>query len=91
MPNHYFLHKLQIHPRFHHIKRRLSHFTKMHPKARGGTVANRGLHQIQSNNYSDPGMHILARGIHQYKDPGMHTVGCGVHHRKKLHPLKFKI
>ena len=32
MPNHYILHKLNVHPKYNHVKRRLSHFVKAHPK-----------------------------------------------------------
>ena len=33
MPNHYILHKLKVHPKYHHLKKHLSHFSKSHPKS----------------------------------------------------------
>jgi hypothetical protein len=32
MPHHYILHKLKALPKYNHVKRRLSHFTKTSPK-----------------------------------------------------------
>ena len=88
MPHHYVLHRLNVHPKYHHVKKHLSHFNKSHPKTRGGAVANRGLNHVRRD-YSNANMHIVANGLRNSTDPGMHTLGAGVH-RKKLHPLKFK-
>ena len=81
MPHHYILHKLHVHPRFHHTKKHLSHVRKTHPKSHGGALVHRRqTHQIH-HAHPDTGFY----------SPGFVSHGSGVHHRKKLHPLKFKI
>ena len=70
MPHHYVLHKLKAHPRFHHLKKHLSHFSKSHPKSGSALFSS-----MPTRN------EIMAT-----------MQGEGImHHRKKLHPLKFKI
>jgi hypothetical protein len=77
MPHHYVLHKLKAHPKHRHLKKHLSHFSKSHPKSHGGALVH---------------SHHPHRVHHNYPpDSGMHTMASGLHHRKKLHPLKFKI
>jgi len=83
MPHHYILHKLKAHPKIHHLKKHLSHFTKTHPKLGSSLFSgNPSRNEIMAT--------MQGEGMRQFpNDPGMHTVGSG--HRKKLHPLKFKI
>ena len=69
MPHHYILHKLNVHPRFHHLKKHLSHFNKTHPKG-------------QSELFSSKPSPNEVKAVMQ---------GEGMMHRRKLHPLKFKI
>jgi len=89
MPHHYFLHKLNVHPRFHHIKKHLPHFSKTHPKSHGGALVRAHHHKIMHHPHA---MHTMARGMHHLPpNPGMHILAAGVHHKKRLHPLKFKI
>ena len=76
MPHHYVLHKLKAHPKYNHTKRRLSHFSKTHPKIRSALPAR--LSSLFSNNPT----HEEVRSTMQ---------GEGIHHKKRLHPLKFKI
>jgi len=77
MPHHYVLHKLKAHPKHRHLKKHLSHFTQTHPKSHGGALVH---------------SHHPHRVIHNFPpDSGMHTMTSGLHHKKKLHPLKFKI
>jgi hypothetical protein len=78
MPHHYILHKLNTHPRFHHLKKHLSHFKKTHPKSHGGALVHMH-HQAMHHP-----MHSFTH------DTGMHTLPAVIH-RKKLHPLTFKI
>ena len=78
MPHHYVLHRSNVHPKYQHLKQRLSHFNKSHPKAHGGALVRH--HHV---------VHHLMH--HLPPNTGMHTLGEGVqHHKKKLHPLKFK-
>jgi hypothetical protein len=82
MPHHYVLHKLKAHPRFHHLKKHLSHFSKSHPKTSSLFSSMPTRNEISAV--------MQGEGIRRFpNDSGMHTTGSG--HRKKLHPLKFKI
>jgi len=78
MPHHYFLHKLNVHPRFQHMKKHLSHVRKTHPKSHGGALV-RSRHSAVNH-----------RVHHTPPNTGMHIMASGIHHKKKLHPLKFK-
>jgi hypothetical protein len=69
MPNHYILHKLNVHPKYHHVKKHLSHFMKIRPKT-GSSLFS-----------SHPSREEITATMQ----------GEGFRHRKKLHPLKFKI
>ena len=83
MPHHYFLHKLNVHPRFQHMKKHLSHVSKTHPKSHGGALV-RSHHSAVVHRRP-----IMAREHPQYSNE-MHITGSGAH-KKRLHPLKFKI
>ena len=82
MPHHYILHKLKVHPKHHHLKKHLSHFTKTHPKSHGGALV-RSHHSAVIHHRP-----IMAREHPQFSND-MHVLGSGVH-KKRLHPLKFK-
>ena len=69
MPHHYILHKLKAHPKFHHLKKHLSHFSKSHPKSGSS----------------------LFSGMPSPNEVKAVMQGEGMMHRRKLHPLKFKI
>ena len=89
MPHHYVLHRLNVHPKYHHVKKHLSHFNKSHPKMRGKGHYNHPSHLTHNEQYA-VARYAIGSGSRVFPpDPGMHTLGAGVH-RKKLHPLKFK-
>ncbi len=85
MPHHYILHKLKAHLKIHHLKKNLSHFTKTHPKLGSSLFSgNPSRNEIMAT--------MQGEGMRRFQpDTGMHTLGSGMMHRKKLHPLKFKI
>jgi hypothetical protein len=102
MPLHYVLHRLKAHPKFNHTKRRLSNFIKAHPKTSSLFSSNPTRNEVKAIMQGeglrrfppDTGMHTLGGMMHPRRfppDTGMHTLGGEGMHRKKLHPLKFKI
>jgi hypothetical protein len=82
MPHHYLLHKLKTHPKHHHVKKHLSHFSKTHPKSHGGALVHAHHHKAIH--------HVIHHGHHPHES-SPHIMASGIHHKKKLHPLKFKI
>ena len=84
MPLHYVLHRLKAHPKFNHTKRSLSNFVKAHPKTSSLFSSNPTRNEVKAI--------MQGEGLRRLPpDTGMHTLGAGMMHRKKLHPLKFKI
>ena len=90
MPHHYVLHKLNVHPRFHHLKKHLSHFTHTHPKSHGGALVRTHHHKAMHHGHHAI-HHVMHHGHHSPRESSPHMMASGVHHKKKLHPLKFKI
>ena len=75
MPAHHFLHLLNIHPKYAHMKHRLSHFHKHHnPKAHGSGLVHRHHHAHH--------VHHVHRAI---EGEGAH------HTKRRPTPLKFRI